>query len=117
MSRDVLLTDVWGYQHVTCRGIDLVIGFVSPASTPSQEGIRRGIEILAGWGLRVETGTHAFDTRDHYLAGRDENRLAEINAALRDPGIRAIFATTGGKGAYRMIVRPIPLRSTRWSAS
>ena len=90
MSRDVLLTDVWGYQHVTCRGIDLVIGFVSPASTPSQEGIRRGIEILAGWGLRVETGTHAFDTRDHYLAGRDEDRLADINDALRHPGIRAI---------------------------
>jgi muramoyltetrapeptide carboxypeptidase len=94
-----------------------VIGFVSPASTPSQEGIRRGIEILVGWGLRVETGTHAFDTRDHYLAGRDEDRLADINDALRDPGIRAIFATTGGKGAYRMIVRPIPLRSTRSTAS
>ena len=94
-----------------------MIGFVSPASTPGQEGIRRGIEILAGWGLRVETGTHALDTRDHYLAGRDEDRLADINDALRDPGIRAIFATTGGKGAYRMIVRPIPLRSTRSSAS
>jgi muramoyltetrapeptide carboxypeptidase len=94
-----------------------VIGFVSPASTPSQEGIRRGIEILAGWGLRVETGPHAFDTRDHFLAGRDEDRLADINDALRDPGIRAILATTGGKGAYRMIVRPIPLRSTRSSAS
>ena len=48
MSRDVLLTDGWGYQHVTCRGIDLVMGFVSPASTPSQGRIRRGIEILAG---------------------------------------------------------------------
>ena len=43
--------------------------------------------------------------RDHYLAGRDEDRLADINDALRDPGIRAIFATTGGKGAYRMIVQ------------
>lgn len=52
-----------------------------------------------------------------YLAGRDEDRLADINDALRDPGIRAIFATTGGKGAYRMIVRPIPLRSTRSSTS
>ena len=43
-----------------------MIGFVSPASTSSQEGIRRGIEILADWGLEVETGTHAFNTRDRY---------------------------------------------------
>ena len=78
------------------------VKFVSPASTPSQRGVRRGTEILAGWGLRVEIGAHAFDTRGHYLAGRDEDRLADINDALRDPGIRAIFATTGGKGAYRI---------------
>jgi len=51
------------------------------------------------------------------LAGRDEDRLADINDAVRNPEIRAIPATTGGKGAYRMIVRPIPLRSTRSSAS
>ena len=94
-----------------------MIGFVSPASTPSREGVRRGMEMVAGWGLRVEIAAHAFDRRGHYLAGRDEDRLADINDALRDPGIRAIFATTGGKGAYRMIVRPIPLRSTRSSAS
>jgi hypothetical protein len=31
-----------------------------------------------------------------------EDRLGDINDALRDPGIRAIFATRGGKGAYRI---------------
>ena len=78
------------------------VKFVSPASTPSREGVRRGAEILAAWGLRVEMGRHVFDTRGHYLAGRDEDRLADVNDALRDPGIRAIFATGGGKGAYRI---------------
>ena len=55
----------------------------------------------------MEIRTHAFDTRGHYLAGRDEDRLriSDINDALRDPRIRAIFATTGGKGAYRMTVQ------------
>ena len=50
-------------------------------------------------------GTDAFapDAADHDLGGCDEDRLADINDALRDPGIRAIPATTGGKGAYRMI--------------
>src|SRR5581483_6853690 len=37
-----------------------------------------------------------------YLAGKDEDRLADINDALRDPGIAAIIATRGGKGAYRI---------------
>ncbi len=37
-----------------------------------------------------------------YLAGADEDRLADLNQAIRDPGIRAIVATRGGKGAYRI---------------
>jgi muramoyltetrapeptide carboxypeptidase len=43
-----------------------------------------------------------FDRRGHFLAGSDEDRLADINDALRDPGVRAVFSTTGGKGAYRI---------------
>jgi muramoyltetrapeptide carboxypeptidase len=36
------------------------------------------------------------------LAGRDQDRLADINDALRDPGVRALFTTRGGKGSYRI---------------
>ena len=61
----------------------------------------RGAELLTGWGLRVEIGRHVFDTAG-YLAGSDEARLADVDDALRDPGVRAVFATTGGKGAYRI---------------
>jgi len=43
-----------------------------------------------------------FDRRGHFLAGSDEDRLADINDALRDAGVRAIFTTSGGKGAYRI---------------
>ena len=78
------------------------VRFVSPASTPERGTVARGAEILTGWGLAVEIGVHAFDTMGHYLAGRDEDRLADINDALRDPGVRAIFCTCGGKGAYRI---------------
>jgi len=48
----------------------------------------------------VEYGQHAFSSHGHFLAGRDDDRLADINDALRDPGVRAIFTTRGGKGAY-----------------
>jgi muramoyltetrapeptide carboxypeptidase len=37
-----------------------------------------------------------------YMAGRDEDRLADLNAAFRDPRIRAIVTTRGGAGAYRI---------------
>jgi len=44
---------------------------------------------------------HAFE-KLNYLAGTDEQRLGDFNAALRDPTVRAIFATRGGKGSYRI---------------
>jgi muramoyltetrapeptide carboxypeptidase len=61
-----------------------------------------GADILRSWGLRVEMGLHVFDRHGHFLAGRDDDRLADINDALRDPGVRAIFTTRGGKGSYRI---------------
>jgi len=61
-----------------------------------------GAAMLRNWGLSVEIGAHAFDRHGHFLAGTDEDRLADLNDALRDPGVRAIFSTTGGKGAYRI---------------
>jgi muramoyltetrapeptide carboxypeptidase len=83
----------------------LVVGdrvrFVSPASPPTREAVMRGAEVLTGWGLQVELGRHVFD-RTGYLAGSDEDRLADVDEALRDPDVRAVFATTGGKGAYRI---------------
>lgn len=77
------------------------IRFVSPASTPDRAAVARGKALVESWGLGVELGHHTFDTVG-YLAGHDQDRLADLNDALRDPGVRAIFATRGGKGAYRI---------------
>jgi muramoyltetrapeptide carboxypeptidase len=64
----------------------------------------RGLQILRGWGLRVEVAPHVFD-RWGYLAGSDANRLADLNAALRDPRVRGIFAARGGYGCQRIVDR------------
>jgi muramoyltetrapeptide carboxypeptidase len=77
------------------------VRLVSPASTPTGDGVTRGIALLESHGLRVELGRHVFD-KFGYLAGRDVDRLADINDALNDPSVRAIIATRGGKGAYRI---------------
>lgn len=77
------------------------VRFVSPASPPDRDIVLQQAAILESWGLRVDFGAHAFD-RHYYLAGTDENRLADMNEAFRDEAIRAIFATRGGKGSYRI---------------
>jgi muramoyltetrapeptide carboxypeptidase len=75
---------------------------VSPASFPSAEWAEQVMETLVGWGLRPELGVHALDRRG-FLAGSDEDRLADVNVALRDPGVRAVVAAIGGAGAYRIV--------------
>ena len=77
------------------------VRLVSPASTPTREGLEQCAALLSSWGLHVEIAPHALDEYG-YLAGTDKNRLSDFNDALRDPGVKAIFATRGGKGAYRI---------------
>jgi muramoyltetrapeptide carboxypeptidase len=60
---------------------------------------------LASWGLIVEIGDHVFDQVGHDLAGSDHDRLADLNDAFRDPGVRAVIASRGGKGSYRIADR------------
>ncbi len=54
--------------------------------------------------MRVEIARHAFDKLG-YLAGTDEDRLTDLTDAFLDPDVRAIFATKGGKGSYRLAHR------------
>jgi len=80
------------------------VRFVSPASAPQREAVLQRAERLEEWGLRVDFGEHAF-RKVGYLAGTDDERLADINAALCDDNVRAIFTTRGGKGSYRIADR------------
>lgn len=41
--------------------------------------------------------------RDGYLAGSDEQRLADLNRAARDPDIDAVWCIRGGYGAMRLL--------------
>ena len=78
------------------------VRLISPASFPDREWLSTEVRILESWGLVVEVGEHALDQWG-YMAGRDEDRLADLNDAFRDPGVRAIVTTRGGAGAYRIV--------------
>jgi len=75
---------------------------VSPSGPPNTERVARGIELLTGWGLSVRLGADVY-ARHGYFAGTDDQRLASFNAALSDPGIRALVCTRGGYGAQRIV--------------
>jgi muramoyltetrapeptide carboxypeptidase len=77
------------------------VRFVSPASTPDEPAVFERVKILEDWGLKVDLGRHVF-RKNGYLAGSDQERLEDFNEALRDPEVRAVFATRGGKGSYRI---------------
>ncbi len=53
-------------------------------------------------GFRPRLGNHVHD-RLGYLAGTDEDRLADLNDAIRDPEIRAIVTLRGGCGSLRLL--------------
>ena len=75
---------------------------VSPSGPTRAERIARGIELLTGWGLRPALAPNAFAERG-YLAGGDDLRAADLNAAFADPDVRGVLCTRGGYGAQRVV--------------
>jgi len=79
------------------------VAIVAPASSwENRSEILRGIAGLEAWGLTVRLGDHVND-RHGYMAGRDEDRAADLHAALSDPEVRAIVCLQGGYGTPRLI--------------
>jgi muramoyltetrapeptide carboxypeptidase len=77
---------------------------VSPAGPLRPERLELGTKLLTDWGLRVTLGPNVH-AKFGYLAGSDEQRLADLNLALRDPRVRAVFCTRGGYGVQRIVDR------------
>lgn len=89
-----------------------VIGLISPASTPSSsEKIEKSTLYLESLGYRVRVGKHVLDEVG-YLAGKDPDRVNDLNAMLRDPAVRAIIAIRGGYGTPR-ILRDVDYRAAK----
>lgn len=78
------------------------VALVAPASWADQAWLDVNVAQLESWGLRVEVGDHLGERRG-FLAGRDEDRAGDVNAALVDPEIRAVIALTGGCGSMRLL--------------
>jgi muramoyltetrapeptide carboxypeptidase len=79
------------------------IGLVAPASsTEKPERIDEVITHLQAQGFKVKPGRN-LRQRTGYLAGSDEQRVADLHAAFADPEVKAVFALRGGYGSCRLL--------------
>ncbi len=79
------------------------VGLVSPASaTWLTEEIAILKETLEALGLKFKLGQHMMD-RYGYLAGKDADRAADLNAMFADDSVDAILCVRGGWGCNRIL--------------
>jgi muramoyltetrapeptide carboxypeptidase len=79
------------------------VGMVAPASNAYElEDIQLAKDTMEQYGLKVVLGDH-IAAQYGYLAGRDEQRAADLNAMFRRPDIRGIVTFAGGYGSCRLL--------------
>jgi muramoyltetrapeptide carboxypeptidase len=82
------------------------VAVVAPSYPAEPERLERGCAVLRSLGLDVIVGKHVFDRAPSgltYLAGSDDERAADLQAAWCDPGISAVICARGGYGAARVL--------------
>ena len=84
------------------------ICIVSPSGSIDPLYIDRAAEVLCGWGHTVKIAPHAKGQYGRYAASDDE-RVADVCAALHDAEIDAILCARGGYGLQRIIDKLPPI--------
>jgi len=79
-----------------------VISPAGPLPAARTADLDRGMDRLRAWGLRPTLARHA-RAQAGYLAGSDEERLGDLQRALDDPAVRAVFCVRGGYGCTRLL--------------
>lgn len=78
------------------------VGIISPASHPTSDQWKAGLQVLSNWGLEIVLGDHYL--AEHFgLGGTDEQRRSDLQQMLDDPSIAAIFPLRGGYGVSRLL--------------
>jgi muramoyltetrapeptide carboxypeptidase len=78
------------------------VAVVAPAAAIERSYLERGVNALGAMGFRVKVSERVLD-RASVLAGPDEDRAAELQAAFADDSVRGIFAARGGYGCGRIL--------------
>lgn len=79
-----------------------LVAVVAPSGPPSEELVRLGLHFMKRKGFNIVTGRH-LSKRYGYLAGTDDERIEDLNDALRNPLVKAVVFARGGYGAMRIL--------------
>jgi len=78
------------------------VTILAPAGLIEPGQIASAIKIIESWGLKIDLGKSIFS--NHYnFSGTDTERTADLQEALDNPEIKAIFCARGGYGVLRII--------------
>ena len=80
------------------------IGITCPSGYVAPERVQHAVTVLQRWGFRVKTG-RTVGGAHFYFSGTDDERLADLQEMLDDPGVQAILMGRGGYGMSRIIDR------------
>lgn len=81
------------------------IAIVAPAGIiklDRADVITEAKELMESWGLHVWVGKHVLAQNGHF-AGTDEQRCEDLQYALDEPSIKAIWCARGGYGSVRIM--------------
>ncbi|MFD1031830.1 S66 peptidase family protein [Metaplanococcus flavidus] len=76
------------------------VGVIAPSSPPNLENLKKALPFLEELGLNVKMGS-SVEAKHGYLAGTEEERLADFHAMFEDPEVAGIICAGGGYGAAR----------------
>ncbi|MGK2936101.1 MAG: S66 peptidase family protein [Gemmatimonadaceae bacterium] len=80
-----------------------LVALVAPAGTlTGPEDVERGEANARSLGWEPRTGTNVLK-RHRYFAGTDDERLRDLNDAIRDDDVDGIWCLRGGYGAMRIL--------------
>ncbi|NJN26709.1 MAG: LD-carboxypeptidase [Cyclobacteriaceae bacterium] len=78
------------------------VAVVATAKVVDKNHTLSGISKLKQWGLDVKLGKHLFE-KHFQFAGTDAQRAEDLQQAINDTAIKAIFMVRGGYGSTRII--------------
>jgi muramoyltetrapeptide carboxypeptidase len=79
-----------------------LVALVAPSGPVPPDRAAAAVDVLSGWGLRVRMGAYALG-KHTFFAGTDDERLDDLNGALRDDEVRAVLCLRGGYGMQRIV--------------
>lgn len=78
------------------------IAIIPTARAITLEELRPGIDLVESWGLNVRLG-EGVDRKQYQQAGSAAERAADLEAALKDPEVKAVWCARGGYGTVHLM--------------